>query len=142
MLFYGLEDWLPFTSECLCLRNKSFVVPLTTCDSVSQCSPLVHFIVSYVKFYNIFLLSCFRSTCLFCDLVPFCDAIYLCLFSVVALRQEGPPGTQLTWSCVRLLQRTCCLYASFDPKIQSTILFRFICLFSTLMLYIIFRLFV
>lgn len=32
--------------------------------------------------------------------------IYLCLLCRGALSQEGPPGTQLTWSCFRLLAKT------------------------------------
>lgn len=32
--------------------------------------------------------------------------IYLCLFCHGALSQEGPPGTQLTWPCFRLLAKT------------------------------------
>lgn len=68
---------------------------------------LLFSMLSFATFPTKLLLG--RCVCYSTSFLPVMQFICLCLFCRSALSQEDPPGTQLAWSCVRRLERTCLL---------------------------------
>ena len=105
----------------------------------SQCSQFVYYVVFHIMFCNIFFCVACWSTCLFRDLVPSCDAIYLPLFILSWRLESGRSSRHAAYLALLQAARKdafVVLMHQSTPKIQSTI--SLIYIFSTLVLYIMF----